>query len=222
MASIKCGKCRGTHDSVAGVRACYAVTTHTTDQQDKATHAQREAAQERQAYIDEMNTEDQWGIQKSVRDHEAQRNIRRQAGRDAYGRAATTDHPEGVVATLRELRAMAKADMHEVFPTVHKLRVAAVLPGEGTKVRFFQIEIPTRGHWTGKVFVKEQASDDFHSVKSMDRQVRILREVLRDLRAAVELYGREIGCCGMCHRTLTDEESRARGIGPVCMDKIGA
>lgn len=207
MASIKCGKCRGTHDSVAGVRACYGAVRTEHKTVDDGLFA---------------DVPDQWGIQKAARDHEAQRNIRRQAGRDAYGRAATTDHPEGVVATLQGLRAQVKAEMHEMFPTVHKLRVAAVLPGEGDRVRFFQIEIPTRGHWTGKVFVKEQASDDFHSVRSVDRQVRILREVLRDLRAAVELYGREIGCCGMCHRTLTDEESRARGIGPVCLDKIGA
>lgn len=34
--------------------------------------------------------------------------------------------------------------------------------------------------------------------------------------AARERYGREIGRCGICNRTLTDEESRRIGIGPVC------
>lgn len=33
---------------------------------------------------------------------------------------------------------------------------------------------------------------------------------------AAALYGQKLGHCGICGRTLTDEESRARGIGPTC------
>lgn len=33
--------------------------------------------------------------------------------------------------------------------------------------------------------------------------------------------GRELGHCGVCGRTLTDEESRARGIGPICAENNG-
>ena len=29
------------------------------------------------------------------------------------------------------------------------------------------------------------------------------------------------GSCGHCGRTLTNEESRARGIGPICAGKMG-
>jgi hypothetical protein len=32
-------------------------------------------------------------------------------------------------------------------------------------------------------------------------------------------YGMLIGKCGVCGRTLTDEESRANGIGPVCAER---
>lgn len=50
------------------------------------------------------------------------------------------------------------------------------------------------------------------------------RQVLADLcftgpdgiRRAVVRYGQELGSCGICGRTLTDEESRRTGIGPVC------
>jgi hypothetical protein len=35
-------------------------------------------------------------------------------------------------------------------------------------------------------------------------------------KAAQVLFGQEIGRCGKCGKTLTDEESRAAGIGPVC------
>jgi len=34
------------------------------------------------------------------------------------------------------------------------------------------------------------------------------------------LYGTELGECGVCGRTLTDEKSRAYGIGPVCRERF--
>ena len=39
--------------------------------------------------------------------------------------------------------------------------------------------------------------------------------------AASARYGHEIGECGICGRQLTNDESRARGIGPVCAAKAG-
>lgn len=38
-----------------------------------------------------------------------------------------------------------------------------------------------------------------------------------ELLAAAALYGQELGHCGLCGRELTDDESRAAGIGPVCI-----
>ena len=37
---------------------------------------------------------------------------------------------------------------------------------------------------------------------------------------AMSLYGREIGKCGRCGRHLTDEVSRALGLGPECASKM--
>lgn len=39
-------------------------------------------------------------------------------------------------------------------------------------------------------------------------------------REAMERYGREIGKCGRCGRHLTDEVSRALGLGPECASKM--
>ncbi len=36
---------------------------------------------------------------------------------------------------------------------------------------------------------------------------------------AMALYGQTLGYCGRCGRSLTDETSRALGIGPVCRNK---
>lgn len=41
-----------------------------------------------------------------------------------------------------------------------------------------------------------------------------------DLLAAMIEFGRELGQCGRCGETLTKEESRQRGIGPVCARKV--
>lgn len=37
---------------------------------------------------------------------------------------------------------------------------------------------------------------------------------------ASKAYGREIGVCGVCNRTLTDPDSIALGIGPVCATRL--
>jgi hypothetical protein len=39
------------------------------------------------------------------------------------------------------------------------------------------------------------------------------------VRDAHILYGQEIGSCGLCGRSLTDEASRARGLGSDCASK---
>lgn len=44
-------------------------------------------------------------------------------------------------------------------------------------------------------------------------------DVCRDPLAQVVAHGRQTGNCACCGRQLIDEESVARGIGPVCFDK---
>ena len=42
-----------------------------------------------------------------------------------------------------------------------------------------------------------------------------------DVPAAIVTYGVELGVCGRCGRHLTDEDSRAAGIGPDCASRLG-
>lgn len=46
-------------------------------------------------------------------------------------------------------------------------------------------------------------------------------EVAADPLGAAVAYGRLTGRCACCGRTLSDPESVARGIGPICADKFG-
>jgi hypothetical protein len=120
---------------------------------------------------------------------------------------------------IKQLRRELADQLAAIVPQHEKYRVAVSLPGEGGKIRFFRVDTPLRGTWRGAVFLKEQAGDDFHKVKGVAREEMIINVILKDPRAALKLYGLELGSCGICGRTLTDEESRALGIGPVCADK---
>jgi hypothetical protein len=91
--------------------------------------------------------------------------------------------------------------------------------GEGT--RFYVVNTPTEGRWARFTFVDVQASDERHAIRNRAERTRILEEIAKDPQAAMLRYGREIGSCGHCGRTLTNDESRAYGIGPICRGKMG-
>lgn len=83
-------------------------------------------------------------------------------------------------------------------------------------VKFYRVDRPTEGKWAGYTFVKVQASDDLHPIRGEGAK-RVLAAILKaGPRKAMERYGQELGHCGVCGRTLTDETSREIGIGPVC------
>lgn len=83
---------------------------------------------------------------------------------------------------------------------------------------YFKVTRPTEGKHAGKTFVEEQAGDAFHKM-GWERTGRVLDAIAAAPEAAGLLYGQTIGRCYRCHRTLTDAESRAAGIGPDCAKK---
>jgi hypothetical protein len=87
-------------------------------------------------------------------------------------------------------------------------------------LRFYSVDIPTRGNWVGWVFVKVWASDEKHPIKSFEARLAILKKIADvGAKAAMERFGRAIGQCGICGRTLTDPTSIKIGIGPICRQK---
>lgn len=88
-------------------------------------------------------------------------------------------------------------------------------------LKFFKVDKPTEGRWAGYTFVKVQASDDLYNIRDRAYRERILAIIAEDPQGAMLRYGKEIGKCGHCGRTLTNEDSRERGIGPICADKMG-
>lgn len=95
------------------------------------------------------------------------------------------------------------------------------IDGADGSTAFYRVDRPTEGKWAGFTFVSAQASDDFWPVKNREAKAAILAAIARDPHASSVRYGRELGVCGVCGRTLTDEASRAAGIGPVCAARFG-
>jgi hypothetical protein len=97
----------------------------------------------------------------------------------------------------------------------------AVETDEG-HLAFYRVDRPTEGKWAGYTFVKVYASDELHRLPSRAAADGVLRKIAEvGPETAMKRYGQEIGSCGHCGRTLTDETSRELGIGPVCREKMG-
>jgi hypothetical protein len=91
-------------------------------------------------------------------------------------------------------------------------------PGvEGGKIHYYRVSRSKSGQY---VNVQEMASDTLYPVRPWGRAVEILKTIrTRGPKDAATLFGRTIGRCCRCGRTLTDADSRTAGIGPDCAGK---
>lgn len=131
-----------------------------------------------------------------------------------WTRENTSRWIDNLKAKVRELRAAAPQ-------TISPAPVVTVADGryaveEDGVLRFFKVK---NGNRAGFVFLDVQASDEWHSIRNLARIRAILALIAADPKTAMIRYGHELGVCGRCGRTLTDEESRAAGIGPICASK---
>lgn len=93
----------------------------------------------------------------------------------------------------------------------------AIPSGGSNDLTFLRVDRPTEGRWAGYTFLRMVVGG--HPDRRVPRaQVRgFLQAILdADPTEASKVYGREIGRCGRCNRHLTDEVSRAYGLGPTC------
>lgn len=101
------------------------------------------------------------------------------------------------------------------------------IPGMDTRLKV-RIDLPADGKWAGWVFVKDAAEygqgQRYGSQKPGRRYEgkieQQLAAILADPAAALAKYGHLTSTCGICGRPLEDEESVARGIGPICYGKL--
>lgn len=83
-------------------------------------------------------------------------------------------------------------------------------------VTFFKLWIGDRGGWNIHVY-----GSDTEYTLARSTQYNVLNMIAIDPAKASTRYGHEVGSCGVCGRKLTNDASRARGIGPVCAQRVG-
>ena len=104
----------------------------------------------------------------------------------------------------------------KTLPAAH---YAIIWPGNG-KTYFFRVQVGKSGKWAGTRFITRQSSDDYLPIRPEGRDAAYSL-ILADPIGAMALYGQRIERCGRCRKTLTDEDSRAFGIGPDCRKILG-
>lgn len=103
------------------------------------------------------------------------------------------------------------------------------VPQGGTRLKVRVRRPGKNSRWYGYTFVSDGAAYGYG--KNYGRQAPgglYVGEIVSELRAIVAnpqeasaTYGKLTGVCGVCGRHLEDEESVARGIGPVCAGRLG-
>lgn len=73
----------------------------------------------------------------------------------------------------------------------------------------------------GYTFVSQVSGENHFSIRDKAEREKILGEIAKNPLEALKRFGTEIGQCGHCRKQLTDAESRAFGIGPVCRKVLG-
>lgn len=139
--------------------------------------------------------------------------------------ATTTERPANVPTTTDDRGAFQRilGTLHEAIPphpdrgvTLH--RYALEFPGgNGNEVRFYKLKESK----AGRRYIVAQHGDAETMLRFENGVMAVAQRIAEDPKDAMLRYGRELGRCGHCGRTLTNDESRQLGIGPICRGKMG-
>ena len=74
----------------------------------------------------------------------------------------------------------------------------------------------------GDEYIGKVSSGNFYKVpQCSSEEAEKIAHLLSDPETAMKQYGIETGSCCMCNRELTNPESVAAGIGPICGERFG-
>jgi len=123
--------------------------------------------------------------------------------RECYAPKASASAPQSAPVPV-QTKAPARLDFSSIPDGNYAIRTDGV-------VKFYRVY--TNGKWKN---VQVRASDQLFDVRGPGG-IAILHAIVKaGLAESQMLFATELGRCYICGRTLTDEESRARGTGPVC------
>lgn len=101
------------------------------------------------------------------------------------------------------------------WAAIRALPAARYATLDGEKVDFWRVEVSS----TGMRFIVRLIGSpgDFRKVRvPKSTQVAVLVEIAADPATAMMAFAAHFTACGRCCAPLTDEVSRARGLGPDC------
>lgn len=84
---------------------------------------------------------------------------------------------------------------------------------------FWRVQKPDKGKWAGYTFVNRVIGGRPSVAVRGATAEAALKAIAKDVPGASIRYGQELGRCSRCNRHLTDETSRALGIGPECRSR---
>lgn len=220
--AVKCGRGPHYHESVTDVRACYngeqpptVDVPNATNRQDAPTEKQVKFAN---TLLEQLGrptrNEAEWIARGQTR-----RSISELINDLQIDVAFARERGELVKDTPRASSHFKAVD----YPTAAEGNYAVTSLTGNNDLDFFKIDRPTEGRWNGFLFVKRiiGGHDPERVAKATAEGWLALIAAPSTANAAMVKFGQEMGQCGRCGRTLTDEESRVRGIGPDCAAKMG-
>lgn len=136
--------------------------------------------------------------------------------RDGLDRKGASAHIDSLLERQRTKRTTEDRKFDQ--NTVPAGRYALTTDGDPT---FYQVDRPTEGRWDGWTFVNliHPGGDRIRPIKGGERG-KVLALLAENPTAYSAEYGKHTGTCGVCSRLLSDPESVARGIGPVCARRL--
>ncbi len=209
----KCGNCHQSHATVADIKACYAGVAV---QDDGSKEPYWPASDKQVRYAlglqEERNLPEDYKVKS-----------------DADFHAMERDEVSAVINLLKTFTRKDGAATERKQWTMpegrYALRIARGGPQENDHVWcFYQVDKPTEGRWTGYTFIKRLiGSPGTYRKENMAPAERnkVLDLIENDPNKAMTDYGLQSGVCGKCGSPLTNPESLARGIGPICLGKMG-
>lgn len=159
-----------------------------------------------------MDALDKWGSLTTGQLQAARRMIeRRDAAKAASAEARAPMPMAGIEKAFEAARASGLKAPRLRLPTLELSCAKASSSNPGA------VYVKRQGLYLGKII-----GGTFHPARectAVDKEA--LQAAAADPVAAAVEYGRATGSCSCCGRELTDPQSVARGIGPVCADNFG-
>jgi hypothetical protein len=139
------------------------------------------------------------------------------------GRKLSDGQVKGVLNVMRaeRFRSRKPAVQPTDQPTVPEGHYAVVPDAGANDLAFYRVDRPETGKWAGRVFVKAIIGGRPAQPVRGESAGRVLAQIVEQgVEHSAQRYGTALGRCYRCNKTLTDDESRARGIGPECVKRV--